>query len=182
MASSGEEQSASKSLLAWAGGALVLIPQGDHFVGCAGREVIDRMSTRSRRGVSSLRRRDRAGRSDHGLPGMWDGTPPDMLAGSRALRCILVRTGRRASPEPRHSDVVLTITHAELERAVPLVPAVRPMLGAGSTGRRGFSAAADGPPRLERPGDRFVRLPRWRAFHSLELSRGSSRSCWRSLR
>jgi hypothetical protein len=46
--------------------------------------------------------------------------------------------GRRASPEPRQSDVVLTITHAELERAVSLVPAVRPMLGARSAGPGGF--------------------------------------------
>ena len=35
---------------------------------------------------------------------------------------IRVHPARRDSPEPRHSDAVLTITQAELERAVPLAP------------------------------------------------------------
>jgi Trypsin-like peptidase domain/Domain of unknown function (DUF4190) len=36
---------------------------------------------------------------------------------------------RRHSSEPRHSEPVLTITHAELDRAVPLASAARPMAG-----------------------------------------------------
>ncbi len=46
--------------------------------------------------------------------------------------------GRRDSPEPRHSDAVLTITQAEIERAVPLAPAIRPMFGAQSPGGGAF--------------------------------------------
>ena len=48
---------------------------------------------------------------------------------------------RRSSPEPRHSEPVLTITHAELDRAVPLAPAARPMPGATRIG------SAHSPPR-----------------------------------
>jgi S1-C subfamily serine protease len=54
---------------------------------------------------------------------------------------------RRDSPETRHSDAVLKITSAELERAVPLVSAARPMLGAKSV-----APAALPPPLPARPG------------------------------
>jgi S1-C subfamily serine protease len=41
---------------------------------------------------------------------------------------------RRSSPEPRHSEPVLTITHAELDRAVPLAPAARQIAAATRIG------------------------------------------------
>lgn len=41
---------------------------------------------------------------------------------------------RRPLTEPRHSEPVLTITHAELDRAVPLASAARPMPGATRVG------------------------------------------------
>ena len=105
------------------------------------------MSTRGWRGVSSLHRRRGAGRSDHGVPGVRDSSPPGVLAGSRAVRCIFVCAVRRDSPEPRRSDAVLTITHAELESAVPLVPAGRAMAGAKSIGSTAYP-----PPLPARPG------------------------------
>jgi S1-C subfamily serine protease len=41
---------------------------------------------------------------------------------------------RRASPEPRHSEPVLTITHADLDRVGPLASAARPVGGASRGG------------------------------------------------
>ena len=102
--------------------ARISVPQGD-FLGRARCEVVDRLSARGGRGMSSLRGRDRAGRPDHGLPGVRDGPSPSVLEGPGALRLVLLCAARRRpAAEPVASEPVLTITQCDLDQAGAALP------------------------------------------------------------
>ena len=118
--------------------------------------------------MSSLRGRDRAGRPDHGLPGLRDGASSGVLEGSRSLRLVHLRPPRRAVTR---AGVVRAGLDDHPGGARPR-GAARPGRSAACrctrAGRHSFRRGRRPPTGVSRPGDRLLRLrpgrhsPLWR--------------------